>query len=95
MSVLRFRLLGSRADADDVIARVHGIENIEHVEELDALEPITRDDSSSSESVADNAGHAYVIEVETPNDEAAAEVRLIAEACAAARNAGIEYIGEF
>ena len=60
MSVLRFRLLGSRADADDVIARVHGIENIEHVEELDALEPVTRDDSSSSESVADGAGHAYV-----------------------------------
>ena len=95
MAVLRFRLLGSRADADDVLARVHGLDNIERVEELDALEPITRDDSSSSESAGDSTGHTYVIEVETPDDETADEVRSVAEACAAARNAGIEYISEF
>lgn len=95
MSVLRFRLLGSRTDADDVLARVHGLDNIERVEELDALEPTARDDSSSSESASDGTAHAYVIEVQTPDDETADVVRRMVEGCAAARNAGIEYLNRF
>ncbi len=92
MSVLRFRLIGSRADVDDVIARIHGIDNIERVEELGVQGPTVRDDSSSSESVSDNAGHTYVVEVEAPDAATADRARVVAEACTFARNAGIEFI---
>lgn len=95
MAMMRFRLLGSRADVDDVIARLHGINSIEHVEELDGLMPDMRDDSSSSESVSDNEARTYTIEVDAPNDDVADRVRVTAEACAHARDAGIEFINEF
>ncbi|MEO5813040.1 MAG: hypothetical protein ABIU96_05835 [Rhodanobacter sp.] len=95
MSLLRFRLIGSRADVDHVIARVHGIDNIDHVEELGALEPATSDDSSSSQAAGDGAARTFVIEVEVPDEETADRVRVIAEGCAFARDAGIEFISDF
>ena len=95
MAMMRFRLLGSRADADDVIARLHGIDDIEHIEELDGIMPPMRDDSSSSESVSDNEARTFLIEVEAPTDDAADRVRVTAEACAHAHDAGIEFINDF
>ncbi|MBN8715115.1 MAG: hypothetical protein J0H50_14325 [Xanthomonadales bacterium] len=95
MPIMRFRLLGNRADVDEVLDVLEGIERLEHVEELDGLEPATRDDSSSAESVDDNASHTYVIEVDAPDDELADQVREVAESCATRRNAGIEFIDDF
>lgn len=95
MPIMRFRLLGNRADVDEVLDVLEGLERLEHVEELDGLEPEIRDDSSSAESVDDNASHTYVIEVDAPDDELADQVRVAAEACAARRNAGIEFIDDF
>lgn len=95
MSIMRFRLLGSRADADEVIATLESLDSIEHVEELGGLAPIMRDDSSSSELTDDSAGNTFVIEVDAPDDESADQVRVAAEACAAARSAGIEFIDDF
>lgn len=95
MSMIRFRLIGSRDDADTVIAALHGISNIEHVEEIDELMPLMRDDSSSNDSTSDSEGQTYVIEVDTANDQLADTVRGCAEVIALERNAGIEFINEF
>lgn len=95
MPMVRFRLIGNRADADAVIAAVHGIDGIEHVEEIDDLIPGMRDDSSSSESVSDSEGQVYSIEVDTPNDQLADTVRGSAEVIANDRDAGIEFVDEF
>lgn len=95
MSMVRFRLIGSRADADAVIAGLHGVDGIEHVEEIHDLTPGVRDDSSSSESVADNEGHVYFIEVDADNDELADAVRGEAEVLASDASAGIEFVDEF
>lgn len=95
MPMVRFRLIGSRADADAVIAALHGISDIEHVEEIDDLMPAMRDDSSSSESVSDSEGHVYRIEVDTPNDQLADTVRGSAEVVANELEVGIEFTDEF
>jgi hypothetical protein len=95
MAMMRFRLLGSRADVDDVIARLHGLNDIEHVEELDGIMPEMRDDSSSSDSISDNEARTFLVEVEAPNDDAADRVRVTAETCARARDAGIEFLNDF
>lgn len=95
MPMVRFRLIGSRADVDTVIAALHGIDDIEHVEEIDDLVPGVREDSSSSESVSDNEGQVYFIEVDAPSDELADTVRVNAEMIANDRDAGIEFVDEF
>jgi hypothetical protein len=95
MPMVRFRLIGTRADADAVIAAVHGIDGIEHVEEIDDLMPGMRDDSSSSESASDSEGQVYFIEVDASNDQLADTVRGSAEVIANDRDAGIEFVDEF
>jgi len=95
MSMIRFRLIGSRDDADAVIAALHGIDDIEHVEEIDDLMPGMREDSSSSESASDSEGHVYFIEVDAPGDQLADIVRGSAEVIANDRDAGIEFVDEF
>jgi hypothetical protein len=95
MPKVRFRLIGSRADADAVIAALHGINDIEHVEELDDLMSGMRDDSSSSELASDSEGRIYCIEVDTPNDQLADTVRGSAEVLAREHDAGIEFTDEF
>ena len=95
MPMVRFRLIGSRASADSVITALHGISDVEHVEEVDDLMPMMRDDSSSSESVSDSEGQVYCIEVDTPNDQIADTVRGSAEAVAYELETGIEFVDEF
>ncbi len=95
MPMVRFRLIGSRSDADSVIAALHGISDIEHVEEIDDLMPKMREDSSSSESVSDSEGQVYFIEVDAPNDDVADTVRGSAEVIANQLDAGIEFTDEF
>ena len=53
MPMVRMRLIGSREDADTVINALHGIDGIEHVEEVDDLTPMMREESSSFELVVD------------------------------------------
>lgn len=95
MSVLRFRLLGSRTVVDDVITRLHSLDKIDHVEELDTVTLAERDDSSSSDLAGDRIANTYVLEVDAPDDETADQVRLVAEATAVAHNAGIEFVNDF
>ena len=95
MPMVRFRLTGSRADADAMIAALHGISDIEHVEEIDDLMPQMRDDSSSSESVSDSEARMYFIEVDAASDPLADTVRGSAEVIARELDAGIEFTDEF
>ncbi|MHB1056432.1 MAG: hypothetical protein ACYC0F_00945 [Rhodanobacter sp.] len=95
MPMVRFRLIGGRADADAVIAALHGLDRIEHVEEIDDLMSGMRDDSSSSDSISDSEGHVYSIEVNASGDSLADDVRSRAEEAAADCGAGIEFVDEF
>ena len=95
MPMVRFRLTGSRADADAMIAALHGINDIEHVEEIDDVMSGMRDDSSSSDSVSGSEAQLYRIEVDALNDMLADTVRGSAEAIARELDAGIEFTDEF
>lgn len=95
MPMIRIRLIGSRDDANSLITVLHGIDGIEHVEEIDDLMPKMRDDSSSSELVDDSEGNMFLIEVDAPDDMHADAVRGVAEAQTTALGAGIEFVDEF
>lgn len=95
MPMIRFRLIGSRADADTLITGLHGIDGVEHIEEIDDPTLTIRDDSSSLDSASDSEAHTYVIEVGAANDSLADDVRVGAEALAHERNAGIEFVEDF
>lgn len=95
MPMVRFRLIGSRADADAMIAALHGISGVEHVEEIDGLMPMMRDDSSSSESISDSEAQVYCIEARAHGDRLADTVRGSAEVIAHELDAGIEFTDEF
>lgn len=95
MPMIRFRLIGSREDADTVITALHGVDGIEHVEEVDDLMIGMRDDSSSAQLVDDAGGKVYVVEVDAPDDLHADAVRGVAEVAAHRLDAGIEFVDEF
>ncbi|TAL90443.1 MAG: hypothetical protein EPN69_12520 [Rhodanobacter sp.] len=95
MPMIRFRLIGSRADADAVIVGLHGTDGIEHVEELDDPTLGMRDDSSSSDAAGDSEAHVYCIEVEVTDDSQFDDVRVSAETLASDCGAGIEFVDEF
>jgi len=95
MAMVRFRLIGSRADVDDIVAFLHGIDGIEHVEEVDDLVPLMRDDSSSNELVDDSEGHLYFIEVDAGDDLLEDAVRELVEERAATLDVGVEMVEDF
>lgn len=95
MPMVRFRLFGSRANTDTVIAALHGIDEVEHVEEIDDLMPHMREDSSSAELVSDSEAKLYCIEVDCPDDEVADVVRENAQDISRQIQANIEFVSEF
>ncbi|HEV7777255.1 MAG TPA: hypothetical protein VGO76_10330 [Luteibacter sp.] len=95
MPMIRLLLTGSRDNADTVINALHGIEDVEHVEEVDDLTPQMRDDSSSSELTDDDGPGIYYIEVDTPNERVADTVKLVAEATAMNLEAAVEFVDNF
>lgn len=95
MPLVRFRLTGSRADADAVIALLHGIDGVEHVEEVDDLISGIREDSSDSESVSDSEARLYAMEIDAPSQRVADTVREYADVIARERDAGIEFTDNF
>ncbi len=95
MPMVRMRLIGSRDDADAVINALHGIDGIEHVEEVDDLTPTMRDDSSSSELVDDSEGEVCYVEVEASNANRVDAVQNVAEAIGRERGMVVEFVEEF
>jgi hypothetical protein len=78
-----------------VINALHGIDGIEHVEEVDDLTPMMRDDSSSSELVDDSEGKVYFLEVDAPNANRVDAVQNVAEAIGRERGMAVEFVDEF
>jgi hypothetical protein len=92
MSMIRLRLIGNRDAADSIITVLHGIDGIEHVEEIEDFMLGMRDDSSSANLVDDREGKVFMVEVDAPDDLHADAVRVVAEAEARRLDAGLEIV---
>jgi len=95
MTTIRIRMTGSREDADTLITTLHGIDGIEHVEELDDETAYARDDSSSSELVDDNGSELFMIEVLASDRLHGDAVRAVTEVQASQLGAVVEFVDEF
>jgi hypothetical protein len=96
MPTVRIRLTGPDHAVTGMIAVLHGIEGVEHVEEIADLMPHMDDDDSSSAGLHDVRGlRLHSIEVEAPDDAAAEQVRDLAEAAAVDLQATVEFVEEF
>jgi hypothetical protein len=92
MSMIRLRLIGNRDAADSILTVLHGIDGIEHVEEIEDFMLGVRDDSSSANLVDDSEGRVFMLEVDAPDDMRADAVRAVAEAEARRLDAGLEIV---
>jgi len=95
MPTIRLRMTGTRDEADTLITTLHGIDGIEHVEEIDDPFQAMRDDSSSSELSDDNIGELFFIEVIASDSLHADAVRAVAEVEASRLGAVVEFTDEF
>jgi hypothetical protein len=96
MPTVRIRLTGPDHAVTGMIAVLHGIEGIEHIEEVADLMPHMDDDDSSSAGLHDLRGpKLHAIEIEAPNDTTAEQVRDVAEAAAIDLQATVEFVEEF
>jgi hypothetical protein len=96
MPTVRIRLTGPDHAVTGMIAILHGIDGVEHVEEIADLMPHMDDDDSSSAGLHDVRGlRLHAIEVEAPDDAAAEQVRDLAEAAAVDLQATVEFVEEF
>ncbi|GAA0908336.1 hypothetical protein KR767_20595 [Luteibacter anthropi] len=93
MPLIRLRITGDRDIFDDVVNAIHGIDNVERVEEIDDFMSDFRDDSSSQNLSDDMSSRAYTVEVEAPKNRLE-RVREIAEEAAGSREATIEFVDE-
>ena len=92
MPRIRLRLTGSDADARAIIDLLHGIEGIEHVEEVADLMPHMDDPDSSSAGLSDDEGPGvHEVEILAPNQATARKVRESAEALAFDLDAVVEF----
>lgn len=96
MPLLRFRLTGRQFDVDAVITAIHGIDGVEHVEEVADLMPHLDDDSSSAGLPDDMSGaDVHAIEVDAPNAETADRVREQVDRAAETYGLAVEFVEEF
>jgi len=94
MRTIRFRLTGTVAKADAMIARLHAIDSVDRVEEV-ADQMHERDDSSSARLPDDAGGDFHDIEVHAQNAAGATEVRRRAEAAARELGVAVEFVEDF
>lgn len=96
MSTVRIRLIGSDTDANTLITVLHGVDGIEHIEEVAELMP-NEDDDSSSCGLSDVGGGAglHEIEVEVPDRLLADRVREVAAIAADLLETNLEFVDEF
>lgn len=96
MPTIRIRLTGSADHASELMSRIHSLDGIDHVEEVDDLMPHLDDDDSSSAGLVDDIGPGlHDIEVEAPHERAARRVRVLAEEFAVEHGVPIEIVDEF
>lgn len=95
MPTIRIRLTGTREDADTLLTTLHGIDGIEHVEELEEPSMYPRDDSSSSDMTDDNGSALFLIEVLAADGLHAEAVRAVTEVESSRLGAVVEFVDEF
>ena len=96
MPTVRIRLIGSETDANSLITVLHGVDGIEHIEQVADLMPHMDDADSSSAGLPDDIGPGmHAIEIEVPDDVLAERVRRIASDTAEALDADVEFVDEF
>lgn len=95
MPMIHIRMTGTRDNADTLLTILHGIDGIEHVEEIDDPFLENRDDSSSAELVDDNSGELFLIEVTARDALHAEAVRAVAEVEASVLGAVVEFTEDF
>jgi hypothetical protein len=95
MPTIHIRMTGTRDSADTLLTILHGIDGIEHVEEIDDPFLENRDDSSSSDLVDDNGGELFLIEVTARDALHAEAVRAVAEVEASLLGAVVEFADDF
>jgi len=95
MSILRFRVTGSRDAVDAIVARLNSIDNLERVEEVDDEIADMRDDSSSSQLPDDIGAPMRRILVETPHASTNEHVHDVLELAARDLDVAVEFVERF
>jgi hypothetical protein len=95
MITVRFRLIASEDDTQDLMNYLQSIEDIERVEEVSDLMPyMTHDDTSSG--LSEDAGPGlHCVELEAPDDALADRVRDVAQERAYRGGMTIEFVDRF
>lgn len=94
MPIVRLRITGDREAVDSIIARLHSIDKIDRLEEVDDEMPDMRDDSSSADA-EDNLADTYRIEVHVADRAAKELVHDVVEMSARDLDAAIEFVDRF
>ncbi|HEX5123253.1 MAG TPA: hypothetical protein VFV97_08390 [Rhodanobacteraceae bacterium] len=94
MRTVRFRLTGTVAKTDAMIAALHSIDGVDRVEEV-ADQMHERDDSSSLQLPGDSGGDFHDIEVHAHSAAEADAVRSRAEIAARDLGVAVEFVEEF
>lgn len=96
MPTVRIRLIGSETDANTLITVLHGVDGIEHIEQVADLMAHMDDADSSSAGLTDDIGPGvHAIEIEVPDHLLAERVREIASVAAELLDANVEFVDEF
>lgn len=96
MPTVRLRLIGSETVADSLITVLHGLDGVEHIEQVADLMAHMDDEDSSSAGLADDIGPGvHAIEIEVPDHLLAERVRELAGTAAEMLDATVEFVDEF
>jgi hypothetical protein len=95
MSILRFRVSGGHDAVNEIISRLHGVDNVDRVEEVDDEIADLRDDSSSAESVDETGVEVHRIEVETLRTAINERVHDLMELSARDLDVAVEFVDRF
>ncbi|MEO8671564.1 MAG: hypothetical protein ABI411_09650 [Tahibacter sp.] len=96
MTLVRIRLTGTEDEADKLLSVLHGISDIERLEEVDDLISRSRDDSSSADLSDDDAQvGVHCFELDAPGNAAAQRVQDLAELTAHEQGLVLEFVERF
>lgn len=96
MTTVRIRVIGSETDTNSLIAELHGLDGVEHIEEVaDLMEHMDDADSSSAGLTDDIGPGVHAIEVEVRDHVRAETIRRLAADFAQELDASLEFVDDF
>ena len=95
MTTVRFRLIASEDDTQDLMNYLQSIDDIERVEEVADLMPYMDHDDTSSGLSDDSGPGLHRVELEAPDDDIANHVRDVAQERAYRSGMTIEFVDRF